>query len=152
MHSKKCTSCGNDNDPLLTNCLFCKSPLPVIDPNSLSNEALVLNAGQWIGKLKDGFYVIKSENPNSWTGSITKGVYKAEIQGCALQYLSLIQVRVISNINLNSVYQDLKKEYDIGVAMDDITTRKLKGVKKAMMWFGIFIVLLIALMIIYSKK
>lgn len=105
MHSKKCTNCGNDNDPLLTNCLFCKSPLPVIDLESIPNEVLVMNASEWIGKLKEGWFNAK---PAHGRGRM---VTKAEIQGNALRYLSLLEIRASTNINLVNTVNNLREDY-----------------------------------------
>lgn len=148
MHYKKCDQCGNDNDPLLTNCLFCKSPLPTIDINSIPNEQLVLNAGEWIGKLKDGFYTVRTHARTSFYDNNVIAVRKAEIQGYALQYLSLIQVRAVTNTNLNGIYADLKRQYEIGVASDDAPTKALKKVGKVFLIMGIFMIILILIMVI----
>jgi hypothetical protein len=105
MHSKKCTSCGNDNDPLLSNCLFCKSSLPVIDLNSIPNEVLVMNAAEWIGKLKEGWYNAKAPNV------LPRMVLKGEIQGNALRYLSLLEIRASTSINLVNTVNNLRADY-----------------------------------------
>jgi len=112
MHSKKCSNCGNDNDPILTNCLFCKSPLPTIDLNSLTNENLVLNAAEWIGKLKDGQYVSKSANSNDFTGKGVRVITKGEIQGYSLKYLSLLEIRASTNTNLIPTVNKLRIDYE----------------------------------------
>ena len=106
MHSKKCTSCGNDNDPLLTNCLFCKSPLPVIDLDSIPNEVLVMNAAEWVGKMKEGWYTAKAPNVRP------RMVIKGEIQGNALRYLSLLEIRASTNINLVNTINNLRSDYN----------------------------------------
>jgi hypothetical protein len=105
MHSKKCTNCGNDNDPLLTNCLFCKSPLPIIDLNSIPNEVLVMNAAEWIGKMKEGWYNAKAPNARP------RMVLKGEIQGNALRYLSLLEIRATTNTNLVNTINNLRSDY-----------------------------------------
>lgn len=148
MDSKKCTNCGNDNDPILTNCLFCKSPLPVIDMNSISNEALVMNAGEWIGKLKGGYYIRKDKDSNFLTQKGIKFFNKTEIQGYARQYLSLIQVRALSNPPLFSLYEDLKKEYEQGSAADDIYKRVGKTVGKGCLWYFIFAIIMMIISLI----
>lgn len=108
---KKCSNCGANNDLFLTNCLFCKSPLPEVNLESISNEDLILNAGEWIGKVGSNFIHI-TENYNEWTGK-GKIIMSANIvEGIAQKYLSLLQVRSISNQNLMVVYNDLKNEYD----------------------------------------
>ncbi|QEC79703.1 hypothetical protein [Mucilaginibacter ginsenosidivorax] len=111
-----------------------------------------MNAGQWIGKLKDGFYTVTFVNPNSMLGSTTTAVRKAEIQGYALQYLSLIQVRAISNLNLNAIYADLKSQYDIGVASSDKPTRTLKKLGLYCLIGFLLIAILIVIQILSYRK
>jgi len=152
MHSKRCANCGNDNDPLLTNCIFCKSPLPVIDLASISNEQLVMNAGQWIGKLKDGFYTVRTHKRTSFIDNNVIAIRKAEIQGYALQYLSLIQVRAVSNTNLNNIYNDLKVQYDIGVSSDDKPTKAMKKIGLFYLIGFILIAILIIVQIMATHK
>ena len=143
MHSKKCTNCGNDNDPLLTNCLFCKSPLPVIDLDSISNEVLVMNAAEWIGKMKEGFYVAKASNANAWTGNGIKTVLKSEIQGYALKYLSLLEVRASTNNNLTNTVYRLREDY----TKYEKTLPKNQKMALLLVAFIVFIILLGALAI-----
>lgn len=109
--TKKCITCGAENDLLLTNCIFCKSSLPQVDPNSISNEDLILNAGEWIGKVGSDFEHM-TENFNAWTGKGMIRISANQIEGLAQKYLSLLQVRSINNSNLLLAYADLKKELD----------------------------------------
>jgi len=68
--TKTCPSCGAENDVIFTNCMFCKTSLPQIDMNSISNEDLILNAGEWVGKARQNDYnlVRKDSNANEWSG------------------------------------------------------------------------------------
>ena len=109
--TKKCTNCGAENDLLLTNCLYCKTSLPQVDVNSISNENLILNAGEWIGKVGSDFEHM-TENFNAWTGKGMIKISANQIEGLAQKYLSLLQVRSITNTNLQMAYADLKKEFD----------------------------------------
>ena len=109
--TKKCTNCGADNDLFLTNCLFCKSPLPEVNLDSISNEDLIMKAGEWIGKVGSKF-INRTENFNEWTGKGQTVMSANIVEGLAQKYLSLLQVRSISNQNLMLVYNDLKNEYD----------------------------------------
>lgn len=109
--TKNCKNCGADNDPLITNCAFCKTSLPQIDLDSISNEDLIQNAGEWIGKV--GHNSIKqTENFNAWTGKGQIMISANEIEGMASKYLGLLQVRSLNNQSLRLVYEDLKKELD----------------------------------------
>jgi hypothetical protein len=114
--TKTCPSCGAENDVIFTNCLFCKTSLPQVDLNSISNEDLILNAGEWVGKARQHDYVISKNDPNAneWTG---KGVHRikvnnADMVGNAERYLSLIQVRAISNTNLLPLYESLRRQLE----------------------------------------
>lgn len=109
--TKECKSCGADNDPLITTCLFCKNPLPEIDPNSISTEKLIMNAGEWIGKVGQDYQEI-TKDFNAWTGKGMIVISSNQIEGLALKYLSLLQVRSINNPNILIIYTDLKKDLD----------------------------------------
>lgn len=108
---KKCTNCGADNDPLITICIYCKSPLASTDINSISDEELILNAGEWIGKVGESYEHI-TEKFNMWTGKGMVKISANELEGLAQRYLSLLQVRSLNNANLQMAYSDLKTEFD----------------------------------------
>ena len=112
--TKVCPTCGAENDVIFTNCLYCKSSLPKVDPKSISNEDLIMNAGEWVGKARQHDYSIRinDQNANEWTG---KGINfikikNADIVGNAEKYLSLIQIRAISNSNLLPLHESLRKQ------------------------------------------
>ncbi|MEQ9288694.1 MAG: hypothetical protein RIG77_17365 [Cyclobacteriaceae bacterium] len=109
--TKECSNCGADNDPILTNCLYCKSPLPDIDIDSISNEDLIMNAGEWVGKVGQAFEHI-TENYNEWTGKGKIVISANQLEGMAQKYLSLLQVRCMDNPRLQMAYTDLKTEFD----------------------------------------
>jgi hypothetical protein len=108
---KNCTNCGADNDLFLTNCLYCKTPLPQVNLDSISNEELIQNTGEWIGKVGSTFTHI-TEKYNAWNGKGMIVISANQIEGMAQKYLSLLQARSISNNNLLIIYTDLKKEFD----------------------------------------
>jgi len=108
---KKCPNCGADNDLFFTNCQFCKSPLPAGDTNSISNEDLITNAGEWVGKVGTSF-TVTAENTNAWTGKGIRTYQSSEIEGYALKYLSLLQVRATNNTTLKIVYDSLKNDFE----------------------------------------
>lgn len=109
--TKKCKNCGADNDPLMSVCIFCKSPLAEVDVNSISNEDLILNAGEWIGKVGSDFEHM-TEKFNAWTGKGMIKISANQLEGLAQKYLSLLQIRSLNNPNLQLAYSDLKKEFD----------------------------------------
>lgn len=109
--SKKCTNCGADNDLFLTNCLYCKTSLPQVDLDSISNEDLIQNAGEWIGKVGSVF-IHRTDKFNEWTGKGQILISANQIEGMAQKYLSLLQIRSLSNQNLQFIYSELKKEFD----------------------------------------
>ena len=109
--TKTCPSCGAENDLIFTNCLFCKTSLPQVDLNSISNEDLILNAGEWIGKVGSAYDYI-TEHYNSWNDSGRIRMSANIVEGTAQKYVSLLQVRAINNQYLMTIYSDLKNEYD----------------------------------------
>lgn len=142
---KQCTNCGADNDLLLTNCQFCKTGLPQIDINSISNEDLILNAGEWIGKVGTQFEQM-TENFNAWTGKGLIIISANQIEGMAQKYLSLLQVRSISNPNIQIIYIDLKNEFD--KKRDSFLYRIGGGDKKKGMLFIFFLVFALVMLLI----
>ncbi len=104
-----CVNCGASNDLLLTTCLFCKSPLDRVNIESISDEILIQNAGEWIGKMGEE-YIEPKENAKWWDGPVV--VKESQIEGLAQRYLSLLQVRSINNEHLQPIYLDLKSRMD----------------------------------------
>jgi hypothetical protein len=137
---KKCTNCGADNDLIFTNCQFCKSPLPQIDSTSISNEDLIINAGEWVGKVGTS-YTITSEDANAWTGKGFRSYQSSEIEGYALKYLSLLQVRASTNMTLKIVYDSLKKDFD--AKRNSLFAKMGGGDKRMALAFIIFAAILI---------
>ena len=52
---KKCKNYRADNDIFLSNCLYCKTPLPQANLDQITNEDLILNEGEWVGKVGGDF-------------------------------------------------------------------------------------------------
>jgi len=134
MHSKKCTNCGADNDPLFTNCKFCKTSLPVIDLNSISNEDLIQNAAEWIGKMGTSFTI----STKSWLGYHV--IDANEIEGYASRYLELLHVRATTNIDIHYSYERLQAQFD---SKKNNIMVKLGGGDKKKAPLLIFLVLLV---------
>lgn len=125
--TKKCDNCGFDNDLLMTSCLKCRTPLKV-DKESISDEVLVMNTGEWVGKTGQSSiqqdadfsyfnpsYLKKKFLNNSSTGVASKGYVeygKKGIEKLARQYLDLLKERSETNPNLRFSYENLQKEFD----------------------------------------
>lgn len=136
---KSCTNCGADNDLIFTNCQFCKSPLPEIETKSISNEDLITNAGEWVGKVGNS-YTITAENANAWTGKGFRTYESSEIEGYAMRYLTLLQVRATTNPALYGVYNSLKSDFDR--KRNSIITRIGGGDKKKAIAFVILAIMI----------
>lgn len=123
-----CKHCGFDqNDIILSNCIVCKKPLPIADINSVSDEEIVLNTGEWVGKVGDSSFHT-TQDFNIWKtaflknkylglniGGVDKGVVemsKEKIDDVANKYLLILETRAISNPALKPVYLSLKTEFD----------------------------------------
>jgi hypothetical protein len=150
MHSKKCSNCGADNDPIFTNCKFCKSPLPEIDLNSISNENLIQNAAEWIGKMGTDFEVT-GPNTNMWTGRDYRRYEPNEIDGYAFKYLTLLQVRSANNIDILNVYNSLRERYDNN--RNNVLVKIGGGNKRiGILWiFLIGVAIFIIIMVVFLK-
>jgi hypothetical protein len=106
---------------------MCKKPLPLIDINSISDETIILNAGEWIGKSGDT-YIEQTKDFNIWKtaflknkylgldlGSVDKGyveISREKIEDITLKYLTILENRTKSNQHLLDSYISLKTEFD----------------------------------------
>jgi len=97
---------------------------------------LVLNAGEWIGKLKSGGYIIDVPTNNKFGIGGRRMVEKGEIQGNALKYLSLLDVRASTNVNLVYTVQNLRKDYQ---SYENKMSRRQKGLIALLGFFIIYI-------------
>jgi len=73
---KDCISCGAPNDIMFTNCVFCKTSLPVIDNDSISNDDLVMLTSDWDYKLNYNENKLKSESYEKKRESLKETIYK----------------------------------------------------------------------------
>lgn len=110
--TKECPSCGAQNDVIFTNCMFCKTSLPAVDENSITNDELVMKASEWVGKSSEPMLVMQGPNANEWTGKGIVRMMQAEIIGNAEKYLNLLAVRATSNPTLAVTYQGLRDRLD----------------------------------------
>lgn len=116
-----CKSCGAANDLLFTTCIFCNSPIEAIDINHISDQDLIMNLGEWIGKLEgiDKRLGITISTDSS-TGIMkklglqnTKTISYSEICGNIEKYLNILKIRANNNLNILVTVQDLEKKYDL---------------------------------------
>lgn len=110
--TKECPSCGAQNDVIFTNCMFCKTSLPKVDENAITNDELVMKASEWVGKSSEPMLVMQGPNANEWTGKGIVKMMQAEIIGNAEKYLNLLAVRATSNPTLSVTYQGLRDKLD----------------------------------------
>lgn len=110
--TKECPSCGAQNDVIFTNCMFCKTSLPTVDEDSITNDELVMKASEWVGKSSEPMLVMQGPNANEWTGKGIVRMMQAEIIGNAEKYLNLLAVRATSNPTLAVTYQGLRDKLD----------------------------------------
>ncbi len=108
---KECISCGALNDVIFSNCLFCRTSLPVIDYDSISNEQLVMNASDWVARVSEPYFEIRDPHSNDWTGRGIQRIIHGEIVGNAQKYLVILQIRSQSNSILQEVYDDLHSQF-----------------------------------------
>ena len=109
---KECSSCGAQNDVIFTNCMFCKTSLPTVDVNSITNDELVMKASEWVGKSSEPMLVMQGPDANEWTGKGIVKMMQAEIIGNAEKYLNLLEVRATSNPTLKVTYQGLRDKLE----------------------------------------
>ena len=104
---KECSGCGAKNDVIFTTCMFCKSPLPELNIESISTDDLLMNAGEWVGKSLESYILVKGPNANELTGKDIKRMESGEIVGNAEKYLSLLKIRATNNSTLMIEVQSL---------------------------------------------
>tara|TARA_Y100000385_G_C12931041_1_gene566778 strand:+ start:179 stop:859 length:681 start_codon:yes stop_codon:yes gene_type:complete len=143
--TKECFSCGAQNDVIFTNCVFCKTSLPTLDDNSLTNDELVMKSSEWIGKSSEPMLVMQGPNANEWTGKGIVRMMQAEIIGNAEKYLNLLEIRATSNPTLKVTYQGLR---------DKLDKNSKSGSKKKVMQIALpfLVVVLITGMIFYMAS
>lgn len=117
--TKECPNCGAKNDVIFTNCIYCKTSLPHVDINALSNDTLVMNASQWIGNI-DGINenrglrieLESSTGANKFFGERDyKYISYGEVVGFAEKYLRLLEIRGAHNETLKSTAEDLRQKF-----------------------------------------
>jgi len=112
--TKECPSCGAKNDVIFTNCIFCKTSLPVTDNNSITNDELVMKATEWVGISADAQLEIRNPNATGLDRLIggIRIMQRPEIIANAEKYLNILAIRSTSNPTLAQVYMDLKFKLD----------------------------------------
>jgi hypothetical protein len=138
--TKECPSCGAQNDVIFTNCIFCKSSLPQVDTNSITNDELVMKASEWVGKSSEHILVIQGPNANEWTGKGIVRMMQGEIIGNAEKYLNLLSIRTTANPTLGVLYQNLRLTLDNNL-------KKAKSKKRLPLIIGISIFFVIGIIL-----
>ena len=153
-----CKHCGFDqNDIILSYCLICKKPLPITDISKITDEEIVLNTGEWIGKVGDSSFRT-TQDFNMWKtaflknkylglniGGVDKGVIemsKVEIEEIAQKYLTILESRANVNEALRPVFISLKTELE---TKKKNVFNKAGGQKKIMLILLIIFIFLIIL-------
>jgi len=127
--TKECPSCGAPNDTILTNCVYCHSNLPVNEDaiKSISNEDLLIYCAEWIGKF-EGLTSDRSRLISEKQISRMKGFFLGSLMQLGVKkedrvinystyleainkYLTILQIRAISNDIIRPVYEDLKRRF-----------------------------------------
>jgi len=121
---------------------------------SITNEELVLKAGEWVGKARQPDYSIEKNDPdaNYYTG---KGVHiiqikNADIVGNAEKYLSLIQVRAITNATLLPLHENLRKQLDENKAFA-LKHDPMKRIIKILLVSFAFILIIFVIIVIATR-
>jgi hypothetical protein len=146
--TKECPSCGSPNDLMFTNCVFCKTSLPVIDNDSISNDDLVMLTSDWVSKSSEGLLVVESPQKNEWTGKGIVRMQPGQVWGNAEKYLNLLFVRSISNPILSNLYVDLKSKFE----QNKIISKKNSPVKWGLKFIGSIFLILLPLLYFLSKS
>jgi len=134
--TKNCSSCGAPNDAILINCVYCKSPLPKTDPNSIDTEELIIKCGEWLGRLEGCSYVTDPNSGQSELGVLMEAPegYKppktmgnlwglssdatkvflpySEIISNVEKHLNLLNIRATNNVTLQVTVQGLQSRFD----------------------------------------
>jgi len=115
----QCKTCGASNDPLLVSCAFCNSALPTVDLNKINDQDLIMNLGEWIGKLDgiDKTHGLRvdletSTGLNKLTGDTdSKYIAYGEVTGNIEKYINLLKIRAQHNQNIALTVQQLEQKY-----------------------------------------
>ena len=111
---KNCPNCGATNDPVVSHCAFCQTPLPRVEIDALPEEVLLKNAALWVGRLEalkdstayDAAVALdRNKKMGFGIGKLasvgTKGQFSVgDIVGYAEQYLIALEVRTRNDASL----------------------------------------------------
>ncbi len=118
---KDCPHCGAGNDPIVSNCRFCKTALPRLDLESLPEEILLGNCSTWLSRLESlrswALYSKAAKMDGTlgklWAlGSSTK-FSLSEICGNTEKYIKCLEIRCQNNPELAETIADLKRRHNI---------------------------------------
>lgn len=107
-----CPRCGAPAEPIMSNCMFCRSPIGGAGEDDLSDQDLIRRAGLWVGRIGDGSVLLKAADANQFTGRGMRAVHRGEIVGIARSYLSILEARGEKSAVLRPIAERLRYEFD----------------------------------------
>jgi hypothetical protein len=153
---KNCPNCGATNDPIVSNCAFCQTPLARVAIEALPEEVLLKNAALWLGRLealrdhaayesavrleqnkKLGFGIGKLASAG------TRGEFGlGDINGYTEQYLGALEVRTRNSANLSATVSSLRERQRLALQIIQ-QTQSSKGSRNKTLKWGCAIIALI---------
>jgi hypothetical protein len=120
---KNCPNCGATNDPVVSHCAFCQTPLPRVAIDALPEEVLLKNAALWVGRLESlkdstahdaAVSLDRNKKMGFGIGKLasvgTKGQFGVgDIVGYAEQYLIALEVRTRNDASLTAAANSLRE-------------------------------------------
>jgi len=154
---KNCSSCGAANDPIVTNCAYCKTALPRLPIDTLPEEVLLKNSALWIGRLESlkdpaayraAMQFDRRQKISFGIGQFASITTKetfglGDIVGCAEQYLSVLEARARNNPNLSPNIISLRERYKHAQEILNKEQSQKRSRRKLFKWGCLVIVLFI---------
>jgi hypothetical protein len=113
MSAEMCKGCGAPLDPLFQACIYCNAANSQFNPDSVSNEQLIMKTEKWIGSVRQGWAAPEKRHGQSSTKIIAdlfRASGKQECIGIAKQYLSIFELRATANPNLSQIATRLRSD------------------------------------------
>lgn len=92
----------------------------------MSNEDLVLAAGEWVGASAQQSIVLQAEDSNCLTGRGIKTISRGQIFSYAERYLALLAARSAANPSLLPLYQELRERFDKTAKKESLEDRDIR--------------------------
>lgn len=110
--NEQCPKCGAPREPILSQCAFCKTAFPDKEFKQMSDEELIGNATEWVGRCKLKFYYPESGKS---VFSVPKMLLNEDIQAIAQKYIDLLEIRSSTSAVLSGHVSVLKTRLDQNV-------------------------------------